>query len=313
MTVEVSRKGDSHILAAVYTVWNAVASGEGFPRVRPDESDEYASTTHVLARDCSTGLPIGAGRLLLVDHGNVRLDRVCVLPSWRQRGVGRALVKRLLDAAHQEGQAHGTVHVHATKGSETGFFSILGFEPVGNERMDEALGNVSVRTMLLNAPVCTPPPSGGCVGLHHASIRVSDIEQSLAFYGCVGFTVSDKFVTSAGARACFVEGLGTRLELVECPVAGNAGQLAGVVVPSAIGFDRLVFDVTKACTDLDIYLQHLQRRNGGLLEVAAQPSKEVVGNIVMAVASIYDPDGLPIEFIRREAQIPGELITKVKW
>lgn len=322
---------DASALDEVYAIWNAVASDEGLPPVSPDERDAAQSTIHLLAEyhpppsstlspdsastssstSPSTALPrfVGAARLLYEGPNNVRLDRVCVLPDFRLRGIGRALVKELLRVADDP---HGAIYVDALHGADMGFFSILGFEPVGNDRFDEAL-HTTVRTMLLTVPDCCPPVTGACVGLHHASLRVSDIERSLAFYGCIGFIVDDKFMTSAGARACFVQGLGTRLELVECPIAGSAGAIAGVQGVPPTGFDRLVFDVTKACTDLDIYLQHLARRNGGQLDVAGPPAKQVIGNSLMAVASIRDPDGMPIEFIRREAQVPGELRTRVKW
>lgn len=279
-----------------------MASAEDVAPVAPDERDAAESTVHLMAVASEGGAVVGAARLLKVDQ-NARLDRVCVLPEWRQRGIGRALVNRLLTLADG---VPGAIYVHASRGSEMGFFSILGFESVGNDRYEH--GTV-VRTMMHRVPVCAP--SAGCVGLHHTSIRVSDIERSLAFYGSLGFTVSDKFVTSSGSRACFVEGLGTRLEFVEA--LNGSGGLAGVQGVPPAGFDRLVFDVTKACTDLETYLQHLRRRNGGVLEIAGPPAKQVLGACVMSVASISDPDGLPIEFIRREAQVPGEMRTRVNW
>ncbi|CAN8070292.1 unnamed protein product, partial [Agarophyton chilense] len=231
-----------------------------------------------------------------------RLDRVAVLPHCRGRGVGRALVERLLALA---APVDGAIYVNAVR-AQMGFFSILGFEALGNHFLDDG---VQVRTMVYRTPLCTP--STGCVGLHHTSVRVSDIERSLAFYGSLGFFVTDKYMTSGGQRACFVEGLGTRLEFVEAK--DDRGGLSGVQGVPHTGFDRLVFDVTKACTDLDTFLQHLERRNGGLIHIAAQPAKQVAGAHVVSVASVYDPDALPIDFIRREAMVPTELRTRVDW
>lgn len=216
--------------------------------------------------------------------------------------MGRALVENLLVLA---APVQGAVFVNATHG-ELGFFSIMGFESLGNDKFENMH---VVRTMVFRFPVCAP--SAGCVGLHHTSIRVYDIEQSLAFYGSLGFFVTEKFLTSGGQRACFVEGLGTRLEFVESP--DGMGGLQGVQGVPPAGFDRLVFDVTKACTDLDSYLSHLQRRNGGMLQVSAEPARQVVGSDVVSVACVSDPDGLPIEFIRHEAQVPGELRTRIMW
>lgn len=301
-SVIVKRARNSKDLTRIYDVWNAVASAEELPPLVPDERDAAESTVHLLAVTRDDSKIVGGARLLRIEQ-NARLDRVCVLPEWRHRGIGRALVNKLLTLVDE---VPGAIYVHASRGPEMGFFSILGFESVGNDRLER--GTI-VRTMMHRIPVCAP--SAGCVGLHHTSIRVSDIERSLAFYGSLGFTVSEKFVTSAGSRACFVEGLGTRLEFVE--TVNGSGGLSGVQGVPPAGFDRLVFDVTKACTDLETYLQHLARRNGGLLDIAGPPAKQIVGACIMSVASISDPDGLPIEFIRREAQVPSELRTRVKW
>eukprot|EP00177_Eucheuma_denticulatum_P000854 GFKZ01001545.1.p1 GENE.GFKZ01001545.1~~GFKZ01001545.1.p1 ORF type:complete len:348 (-),score=50.31 GFKZ01001545.1:2683-3726(-) len=288
-------------IRAAYAVWDAVADEEGRPRAKRDERDDAATTVHVVARS-HEGRVIGAGRLLRVGQ-NARLDRVSVLSKYRGKGVGRKLVERLLVMA---APVQGAIFVNAMRGGEMGFFSIMGFESLGNDRLEDG---VMVRTMIYRVPVCAP--SIGCVGLHHTSIRVVDIERSLAFYGSLGFVVTDKFLTSGGRRACYVEGLGTRLEFVESP--DGSGGLAGVQGIPPAGFDRLVFDVTKACTDLDLYLQHLERRNGGILNVVGMPAKQIVGAVVVSVATIEDPDGLPIEFIKQEAQVPGELRTRVDW
>lgn len=297
---QVRRAKNPKELHLLYAVWNAVASDEGLPSLAPDELDAASSTVHLIARAPDRSVS-GAARLLRTGQ-NARLDRVAVLPAWRGRGVGRALVERLLVLA---APVEGAIYVNATRG-EMGFFSILGFETLGNDFVD---GVVQMRTMVYRTPVCAP--ASGCVGLHHTSVRVSDIERSLAFYGSLGFAVTDKFVTAGGQRACYVEGLGTRLEFVEAN--DGHGGLSGVQGVPHTGFDRLVFDVTKACTDLETFLQHLERRNGGMMNVAAQPAKQVAGSHVVSVASVYDPDALPIDFIRREAQVPSELRTKVDW
>lgn len=300
--VFVQRTKTAADLEAIYKVWNTVADAENLPPLSPDDHDGAEDTIHFIARSHTTGVAVGAARLLHVEQ-NACLHRVAVIPQWRGHAVGRALVEKLLTFATA---VPGSIYVNASRGAEMGFFSILGFESFGNSRIENS---TIVRTMMYRFPTCAP--SSGCVGLHHTSIRVSDIERSLAFYGSIGFFITEKFVTSGGHRACFVEGLGTRLELVE--VIDGKGGLSGVQGIPPAGFDRLVFDVTKACTNLDTYLQHLQRKNGGILEVVGEPSKQVLGSSVMSVASISDPDGLPIEFFRREALVPGELRTRVKW
>lgn len=294
---------DEAQLAQVYAIWASIAREESLPepQMRVEAELDSAETTLHLLVVSAGNVPMAAARLVNVEQ-NARIDRVCVLGKYRGLGVGRAIVEKLLAAA---ASVRGAVYVDATRG-EMGFFSIMGFESLGNDFME---GGVGKRTMVYRTPVCAL--SMGCVGLHHTSIRVGDIERTLAFYGSLSFVVTEKFVTSGGRRACYVEGLGTRLEFVEA--ADGRGGLEGVQGVPPAGFDRLVFDVTKACTDLELFLQHLERRNGGLLEICGMPSRQIVGGSVISVASVTDPDGLPIQFIRWEAQVPGELRTRVTW
>ncbi|GIX35790.1 MAG: hypothetical protein KatS3mg126_1569 [Lysobacteraceae bacterium] len=61
-----------------------------------DWDADDAAALHVLARD-DRGRPAGTARL----HADGRIDRIAVLPDWRDRGVAEALVVRLLDLARQ--------------------------------------------------------------------------------------------------------------------------------------------------------------------------------------------------------------------
>lgn len=298
--MRVVRASSERDIEAAYGVWNLCAEDEGMGSFVPDDRDREQSTVVLLARCKKEGV-VGAARYLRRGQ-NVLLERVCVLPGRRGEGIGRMLVEKMIVMASP---VDGAVYVNAKRG-EMGFFSILGFETQGNDIFEDG---TLARVMVYRFPVCVP--ASGCVGLHHTSIRVSDIERSLAFYGSLGFVVTEKFLTSGASRACFVEGLGTRLEFVESP--DGRGGLSGVQGIPPAGFDRLVFDVTKACTDLDGYLEHLQKRNGGFLTIIAAPAQQVIGSCVVSVATIEDPDNLPIEFIRREAHVPSELRTRVDW
>ena len=70
---------------------------QGVPEVLEwDASD--ASAVHALAETASDG-PIGCARLL--DDGHI--GRVAVVRDWRKRGVGRALMQRLISVACERG------------------------------------------------------------------------------------------------------------------------------------------------------------------------------------------------------------------
>jgi predicted GNAT family N-acyltransferase len=94
-----------------------------------DGLDEEAS--HLLARD-SRGHPIATARML----GNGHIGRVAVLPAWRRRGVGRALMQRLLQLARQQGlrELHLDAQVEAIP-----FYRHLGFTAHGAIFMDAGI------------------------------------------------------------------------------------------------------------------------------------------------------------------------------
>ena len=72
------------------------------PDLEPDEYD--AGATHLLARD-GNGEAVGTARIVGKGDGVAKIGRVAVLPSYRQRGVGRALMVEALRVLHRDGFA----------------------------------------------------------------------------------------------------------------------------------------------------------------------------------------------------------------
>lgn len=108
------------------------------------EWDELDPTCHhVIARD-SEGHPIGTGRLT-PDH---RIGRMAVMPEWRGKGVGDALLRALLDEARTLGWREVTLHAQV---SAINFYARHGFLPYG-PRYDEAgIEHQSMRLLLDHA------------------------------------------------------------------------------------------------------------------------------------------------------------------
>ena len=120
--------------------WDAAASAlrrirydvfvveQGVPEVLEwDEADERS--VHALAED-SRGAPIGCARLLADGH----IGRVAVTRNWRGRGVGTALMNRLIDEARRRGDPRAIVNAQV---AAMPFYERQGFCAT-SETFDEA-------------------------------------------------------------------------------------------------------------------------------------------------------------------------------
>ncbi|MBW4544885.1 MAG: VOC family protein [Symplocastrum torsivum CPER-KK1] len=141
--------------------------------------------------------------------------------------------------------------------------------------------------------------------MHHASIRTANIHRAIAFYEQLGFTISERF-TAGITLACWMEGLGGRIELIQIPEPKLAPDAFGD--EHYVGYYHLSFDLTSATTNLPMWLTSLQerfteatRRNPDEfqpLKILLEPTQQMIGSQVYEVAFIADTDGLPLEFIR---------------
>lgn len=95
---------------------------------------------HVLARD-GAGNPIGTARLT-PEH---RIGRMAVLPAWRGRGVGDALLAALLDEARR--RHWPDVSLHAQVNAE-GFYARHGFLPEGERFLEAGIEHQGMRRVL---------------------------------------------------------------------------------------------------------------------------------------------------------------------
>jgi catechol 2,3-dioxygenase-like lactoylglutathione lyase family enzyme len=141
--------------------------------------------------------------------------------------------------------------------------------------------------------------------MHHASIRTANIYKAIAFYEQLGFTISERFTTGY-TLACWMTGLGGRIELIEIPEPKPAPDAFGD--EHYVGYYHLSFDLTNLTPELPSWLRDLQagfnqasQKNSELiqpLKVLLEPKQQIIGDCVYEVAFIADADGLPLEFIR---------------
>jgi len=134
--------------------------------------------------------------------------------------------------------------------------------------------------------------------MHHASIRTADIHRAIAFYEKLGFSVKERFTTGY-TLACWLEGLGGRIELIQIPEPHPVADAFGD--EHYVGYYHLSFDLTTISSDLPAWLERLREdfcQEGKALKVLLEPTQQMIGEKVYEVAFIADSDGLPLEFIR---------------
>lgn len=135
--------------------------------------------------------------------------------------------------------------------------------------------------------------------MHHASIKTADIHRAVAFYEQLGFEVKTRF-TAGITLACWMEGLGGRIELMQVPEPVPA--LDAFANEHYTGYYHLSFDLSDRVESLPSWLTSLRQQvadSGGSLSVLLEPQQQQIGDDVYEVAFLADTDGLPLEFIRR--------------
>ncbi|MEL6493376.1 MAG: VOC family protein [Cyanobacteria bacterium J06634_6] len=135
--------------------------------------------------------------------------------------------------------------------------------------------------------------------MHHVSIKTANIHQAIAFYERLGFTMQTRF-TAGVTLACWMEGLGGRIELMQVPEPNPAND--AFADEHYTGYYHLSFDVSDRTQSLTEWVAELRRQIeeiGGTIKVLLEPEEQQIGDERYEVAFLADTDGLPLEFIRR--------------
>jgi catechol 2,3-dioxygenase-like lactoylglutathione lyase family enzyme len=141
--------------------------------------------------------------------------------------------------------------------------------------------------------------------LHHVSIRTANIHRAIAFYELLGFVVQERFTTGY-TLACWMEGLGGRIELLQVPQPHPAAD--AFTDQHYTGYYHLSFDLTAVTSDLPDWLSRQRSRFADAaesdpehiqpLQVLLEPMQQMIGHQVYEVAFIADADNLPLELMR---------------
>lgn len=114
--------------------YNALYSEWELPRRLVEDTD--GRTYHHLAALTPDDRIVGYARLWLED-GNSKVFQVSVDAAWRGRGVGAALMRRLMELASQHGRTEVTLDARA---HVIGFYERLGFTAEGEEFLSPRTG-----------------------------------------------------------------------------------------------------------------------------------------------------------------------------
>ncbi len=105
-----------------------------------DEFDAHdhldADCTHILVY--YNGQPAGTGRWRLVD-GTAKLERICLLPEFRQYGLGRILIGGLEQLAVEQGLRHFQLHGQTQAAP---FYEKLGYRIFSVPFMEDGIEHV---------------------------------------------------------------------------------------------------------------------------------------------------------------------------
>jgi len=124
----------------------------------------------------------------------------------------------------------------------------------------------------------------------HMAIRTADIFGAIAFYEVLGFSVTTRFTTGT-TLACWLDGLGTKLELIQIPEPKPAPDC--FYDQHYVGYYHLSFEVE----DLEKELKNLVEKLGKL-KILLSPRVQEISDRLYLIAFIADLDGLPIELMQ---------------
>jgi len=132
---------------------------------------------------------------------------------------------------------------------------------------------------------------------HHVGLSVTDLDAAQKWYADVlGMTVGYAFeIAPLGLRGCFMEGHGTRVELLQR--SGARGGIGGQAPPDALltlGFGHIAFRVS----DLDATYAELLARGAAPVWIPGRPRSPACGWLSSptptATSSSSSPRPLPL-------------------
>ncbi|MFD1735364.1 GNAT family N-acetyltransferase [Bacillus salitolerans] len=105
-----------------------------------EEIDQFEDIcTHVVVYDGDK--PVAAGRLREYDHNVGKMERICVLSSYRGQNLGVLVMNKLEELSKERG--YSTLKLNAQTHAE-GFYSKIGYETISDIFMDAGIPHVTM-------------------------------------------------------------------------------------------------------------------------------------------------------------------------
>ncbi len=104
----------------------ALYGGDTEPGRRPSATD----ISVVLVAVADDGTPLGCGALRFLGDGAAEVKRMYVVPAARRRGVSRAVLARLEEAARSRGWTTLRLETGPLQTAATGLYRSVGYRPI---------------------------------------------------------------------------------------------------------------------------------------------------------------------------------------
>lgn len=142
MDIEIRRIKSNQDLDAAFWIREVVFVDEQGTPLEEEFDEREDQSEHILV--LYEQKPVGTGRLRMVE-GVAKLERICVLASHRQYGIGKMIVKTLEQIGREQGAERAKLHgqTHAEN-----FYKKLGYETASDVFMEDGIPHVLMTKVL---------------------------------------------------------------------------------------------------------------------------------------------------------------------
>lgn len=155
-------------------------------RYNPDLDDitaSYLDKGHLFVVAERVGSIVGTGALVMEDARTGRLVRMSVVPEQRGRGIGRALVEHLVDAARERGLTLLRVETNRDWPDATGLYRACGFRQVAEDSVSRHFALSLLEEEWMTGDAIHIRPLEVSDAQHYRTVRLRALREEPAAFG----------------------------------------------------------------------------------------------------------------------------------